>query len=56
MPLRKLPLRRPCDRCEKYYQPTGKYSKLCDKCRYAYLIQRKRDTALRKAFRRASND
>ena len=24
--------RRPCKRCDKYFQPVGKYQRLCDNC------------------------
>jgi len=26
-------LKRPCERCEEYYTPTGKFQKFCEKCK-----------------------
>jgi len=25
-------LKRPCKKCEKYFRPTGKSSRMCEKC------------------------
>jgi len=44
--LEKQPLKRPCKRCSNYFSPTGKGSKLCEKCN---LISKKtRGTAMKK--------
>ena len=26
-------LHRPCDRCERIFKPTGRFNRICDKCR-----------------------
>lgn len=30
---RKMAFKRPCKRCERIYNPSGKFSKFCDRCK-----------------------
>lgn len=34
-------MRRPCDRCEQYFVPQTKHTRICDKC-HAYAMRHKR--------------